>query len=95
MKTNLLLLCLITLKSFSQTNYKSKPWNDTIQIIPRKLECKKYDLGGEGIAYHDKDSLNNGSGKLNPNDGTFYNTFRMKECVDISYTKSKGIINSR
>ena len=51
-------------------------------------------MGGEEIAYHDKDSLNNGSGKLNPNDGTFYNTFRLKEGVDISYTKSKDIDNS-
>ena len=61
------------------------------QIIPGKLECEKYDLGGEGIAYHDKDSINNGSGKLNPNDGTFYNTFRINEGVDISYTKPHGI----
>lgn len=93
MKT-LLLLFLITIKSFSQTNNKSKSWNNTIQAIPGKLECEKYDSGGEGIAFHDKDSLNNGSGKLNPDDGTFYNTFRMKEGVDISYTKSKGIDDS-
>ena len=94
MKTSILLLFLISIQSFSQPMFKTKPWNDTIQSIPGKLECEKYDLGGEGIAYHDKDSVNNGSGKLNPNDGTFYNTFRLKEGVDISYTKSGGIDNS-
>ena len=83
MKIKLLLFWLITIQAFSQTNNKTKSWNDTIQTIPGKLECEKYDLGGEGISYHDKDSLNNGSGKLNPDDGTFYNTFRMKEGVDI------------
>ena len=34
-----------------------------------------------------------GSGKLNPNDGTFLNTFRMNEGVDISYTKTNNIDN--
>jgi hypothetical protein len=29
------------------------------------VQCALYDLGGEGIAYHDTDALNNGSGKLN------------------------------
>jgi len=95
-KTFLLLVILASfyinsLPSLSQSNYKGLPWHDSIQVIPGKLECEKYDLGGEGIAYHDYDSLNNGSGKLNPNDGTYFNTFRMKEGVDISYTKSGGI----
>lgn len=71
----------------SQQKYAGKPWNDSIQQIPGKLQCEFYDLGGEGIAYHDKDSVNNGSGKLNPADGTFLNEFRMNEGVDISYTK--------
>ncbi len=92
MKNQLFLpLCLIIVYAQAQTNYNGKPWNDTFQTIPGKLECEKYDVGGEGIAYHDADSLNNGSGKLNPNDGTFYNTFRMKEGVDISFTKIKNI----
>lgn len=87
-------ICLINLNLFAQNNYKGKAWEGTVQAIPGKLECEKYDLGGEGIAYHDKDSLNNGSGKLNPNDGTFLNTFRIKEGVDISYTKEKDIDNN-
>jgi hypothetical protein len=51
------------------------------------VQCAYYDLGGEGIAYHDADAKNNGSGTLNPADGTYLNEFRMNEGVDISYTK--------
>ena len=71
--------------------YKGKPWNNQPQQIPGKIECELYDLGGEGIAYHDDDSVNNGSGKLNPANGSFLNEFRMNEGVDISYTKGKDI----
>lgn len=75
-------------------NYPGKPWNKQAQIIPGKIQCEWYDLGGEGIAYHDTDSINNGSGKLNPAKGTFLNEFRMTEGVDISYTKSRDIDNN-
>ena len=75
-------------------NYKGKPWNKHAQLIPGKIQCEWYDLGGEGIGYHDKDSINNGSGKLNPANGTFLNEFRMKEGVDISYTKARDIDNN-
>jgi hypothetical protein len=51
------------------------------------VECAYYDLGGEGVAYHDTDAKNNGSGGLNPADGTYLNQFRMDEGVDTSYTK--------
>src|SRR5271170_1993606 len=75
--------------------YMGKPFQDSlhhdIQTIPGRLQCALYDLGGEGIAYHDTDSINQGSGKLNPADGTYLNEFRMKEGVDISYTKAHGI----
>jgi hypothetical protein len=74
--------------------YKGKPWNDSIQTIPGRIQCEFYDKGGEGIAYHDNDSINNGSGKLNPNDGTYFNTFRMDEAVDISYTKTNNVDNN-
>jgi hypothetical protein len=46
-----------------------------------------YDRGGEGVAYHDIDAKDNGSGALNPADGTYLNQFRMDEGVDISDTK--------
>jgi hypothetical protein len=68
-----------------------KPYTDSLhpgmQAIPGRLQCAYYDVGGEGIAYHDSDSINQGSGKLNPADGTYLNEFRKKEGVDISYTK--------
>ncbi|WP_249721311.1 hypothetical protein [Aquiflexum sp. TKW24L] len=32
------------------------------------------------------DSINSGSGRLNPPDGTYLNAFRINEPVDISYT---------
>jgi hypothetical protein len=73
-------------------NYKGTPYYDSrheggAQKIPGRIECAYYDLGGEGVAYHDSDSKNNGSGALNPADGTYLNQFRMAEGVDISYTK--------
>jgi hypothetical protein len=51
------------------------------------LQCEYYDFGGEGIAYHDSDSINSGSGRLNPADGSYLHEFRINEAVDISYTK--------
>jgi hypothetical protein len=49
--------------------------------------CSYYDLGGEGVAYHDSDARNQGSGTLNPANGSYLNEFRMHEGVDTSYTK--------
>jgi len=73
-------------------SYSGKPWKK--QFIPGKIECEFYDKGGESVAYHDTDSINNGSGRLNPANGNFLNEFRMDEGVDISYTKSGGIDNN-
>jgi hypothetical protein len=75
-----------------QDNYKGTPFQDSRyrsgpQKIPGRVECAYFDLGGEGVAYHDTDAKNNGSGGLNPADGTYLNQFRMDEGVDISYTK--------
>src|SRR5271167_3420904 len=73
-------------------NYKGTPYQDSryqggAQKIPGRVECSYYDRGGEGVAYHDSDAKNNGSGGLNPADGSYLNEFRMGEGVDISYTK--------
>ncbi|HTY87353.1 MAG TPA: hypothetical protein VMB80_07805 [Candidatus Acidoferrum sp.] len=73
-------------------NYQGKPFQDSqyhggSQKIPGRVQCACYDLGGEGVAYHDSDAKNNGSGGLNPADGTYLNEFRMNEGVDTSYTK--------
>ncbi|MGH2647021.1 MAG: hypothetical protein ACRDE8_05605, partial [Ginsengibacter sp.] len=72
--------------------YRGESWQ--LQTIPGKIQCEFYDKGGEGIAYHDSDSINNGSGKLNPANGNYLNEFRMKEGVDISYTKTNNIDNN-
>jgi hypothetical protein len=49
--------------------YKGKPFHDQFHksgppSIPGTLQCALYDLGGEGVAYHDSDQVNQGS-KLN------------------------------
>jgi hypothetical protein len=71
--------------------YSGTPYQDTargisLQNIPGELRCAFYDIGGEGIAYHDVDSVNSGSGGLNKGPG-YLDRFRMNEAVDISYTK--------
>jgi hypothetical protein len=76
------------------SEYKGTPFHDSryaggAQKIPGKVMCAYYDLGGEGVAYHDSDAKNNGSGALNPANGTYLNEFRMSEGVDTSYTKFK------
>lgn len=71
---------------------QSQPFHDQQypggqQRIPGKVQCAYYDLGGEGVAYHDTDAVNHGSGELNPLDGSYLNGFRVNEAVDISYVK--------
>lgn len=73
-------------------DYKGTPYKDSFytsgaQAIPGKLQCEFYDFGGEGVAFHDSDSINSGSGRLNPADGSYLHEFRISEAVDISYTK--------
>lgn len=72
--------------------YQGIPYSDSLytsgaQEIPGKLQCEYYDLGGEGISWHDTDSINEGSGGLNPDNGSYLNSFRKRDGVDISYTK--------
>jgi hypothetical protein len=78
----------------NKNHYAGTPYGDDrhpaqAQEIPGRLQCEFFDLGGEGIAFHDSDSTNSGSGALNPADGTYLNEFRIHEPVDISYTKFK------
>lgn len=80
-------------------HYSGKPFHDSVyqggaQKIPGRVQCAYYDLGGEGVAYHDADSQNHGSGSLNPRDGSYLNQFRMDEGVDISYTKFRNQIDN-
>jgi len=79
-------------KSDFLDHYKGTPYTDVrthdgAQKIPGTIHCAYYDLGGEGVAYHDSDAKNNGSGGLNPADGTYLHEFRMHEGVDTSFTK--------
>jgi hypothetical protein len=79
--------------------YQGRPFQDSAyhggaQIIPGRVQCAYYDSGGEGVAYHDTDARNNGSGILNPANGTYLNEFRMNEGVDTSYTKFHGEIDN-
>ena len=82
----------VSVSEAADPGYKGLPYHDSrynggAQKIPGRVDCAYYDLGGEGVAYHDTDAKNNGSGALNPADGTYLNQFRMDEGVDTSYTK--------
>jgi hypothetical protein len=85
-------LCFGGCASADLKDYQGKPFQDSRyhggpQKIPGRVQCAYYDFGGEGVAYHDTDATNNGSGVLNPANGTYLNEFRMREGVDTSYTK--------
>lgn len=86
-------------------DYKGLPFEDTAykagpQSIPGVVQCAYYDLGGEGVAYHDTDAINHGSGELNqqalhqrPHAGPYIWSFRKDEGVDISYVKDFADLN--
>jgi hypothetical protein len=86
--------CLVGCASKAWNGYEGRPFTDSMyrdgpQTIPGRVQCAYFDLGGEGVAYHDSDPTNHGSGALNPANGEYLNEFRMDEGVDISYTKFK------
>jgi len=79
-------------------DYKGKPFKDSVytkgaQVIPGRVELAYYDLGGEGVAYHDLTPANEGAGlnhtegHLRPGVSKYIAYFRENEGVDISYTK--------
>jgi len=49
--------------ALSSTPYGGVPWS-----VPGVIEAEDFDMGGEGIAYHDNDELNNG-GLYRPDEG--------------------------
>jgi hypothetical protein len=78
--------------------YAGVPFHDSAynggpQKIPGRVQCAYFDLGGEGVAYHTKDTRNQGSGMLNPANGSYLNEFRMNEAVGTSYTKFHDAID--
>src|SRR5258708_34011193 len=82
------------LASYNGSPRQGSRYPSGAQAIPGRVQCGYYDLGGEGIAYHDTTPTNEGSGKLNPADGSYLNEFRMKEGVDTSYTKFHDAIDN-
>jgi len=65
MKTAALVLCpVLALASGLPRDYKGTPY-DKPQTIPGTVQAALYDKGGEGVAYHDTDAINHGSGELN------------------------------
>ncbi len=79
--------------------YKGTPFEDNryhggAQAVPGRVQCAYYDLGGEGVAYHDTTAKNEGRGRLNPAEGSYLNEFRMHEAVDTSYTKFHDAIDN-
>jgi len=104
------ILLFAGLIGFSQlpADYKGLPFGDEFyisgpQAIPGRVELAYYDLGGEGVAYHDVTAENEGA-KLNhevhdygshqrPGIPAYLAFFRENEGVDISYTKDWADFN--
>jgi hypothetical protein len=111
MKTSASIMALFSLTLILNSHaalppdYQGKPFQDEVyksgpQVIPGRLQCAYFDLGGEGVAYHDTDPVNNGSGKLNqeknhqrPHATPYHWNFRTNEAVDVSYTKDFADFN--
>lgn len=84
--------------------YKGTPYRDSLytgnklnpygaQMLPGRVELAYFDRGGEGVAYHDNNSGNEGAllnrktGEIRPGISDDIACFRPKEGVDINYTK--------
>ena len=103
--TSLLVLFAFALRAQIPKGYKGKPFQDAAhmsgpQVIPGRIQAVLYDLGGEGVAYHDTDKINHGSGELNYTKGhceegvsAYICHFRENEGVDISYVKKLADLN--
>lgn len=103
-----LLFAINTLLAQVPQGYKGKPFKDKFyqlgpQPIPGRVQLAYYDLGGEGVAYHDNTPENEGA-KLNhevhdygshkrPGISAYTAFFRENEGVDISYTKDWADFN--
>ena len=98
--------CLLSaVRAEVPADYRGKPFADAVHKtgmpnIPGIVQCALYDLGGEGVAYHDTDPTNNGSGKLNLEKGhqrahanEYIWSFRKDEGVDLSFVKDWADLN--
>ena len=87
------------------SGYQGKPYADAThtrgaQVIPGRVEAAFFDLGGEGVAYHDVDPVNHGSGELNHKPDHCEKgvpfaicRFREDDGMDISYVKKGADLN--
>jgi len=101
----LLFLCLTTfVRAQLPVDYAGKPFRDSLytlgpQAIPGRVELAYYDLGGEGVAYHDTTPVNEGaalnhtSAHWRPGISKRTAFFRENEAVDISYAKDWADFN--
>ena len=105
----IIIICPILIWQYSifaqiPVGYQGKPFKDSVytagaQSIPGRVELAYYDLGGEGVAYHDSTpenegaKLNHTAGHWRPGVSAYTAFFREKEAVDISYTKDWADFN--
>ena len=54
------LALVISLSAAFVPDFKGKPWNGQMQSIPGKITAAFYDEGGEGVAFHNPATKNNG-----------------------------------
>lgn len=101
-----IIFCLVPSLFYAQlpAGYRGKPFADSAyrsgpQQIPGRVELAYYDLGGEGVAYHDSTAANEGAalnhttGHWRPGVPAYIAFFREHEGVDISYTKDWADFN--
>ena len=98
-------LFLSALAAGVPAGYQGRPFTDEYHkagppCIPGIVQCALYDLGGDGVAYHDADAINHGSGELNQQPGhqrkhagPYIWNFRRDEGVDLSYVKDWADLN--
>lgn len=101
----LLLLPGVFLNAAVPADYAGQPFVDLYHrsgpaCIPGIVQCALYDLGGEGVAYHDTTPANEGSDGLNrepghqrPHASPYVWHFRGREGVDLSYVKDWADLN--
>ncbi|HVO09130.1 MAG TPA: carbohydrate-binding protein [Vicinamibacteria bacterium] len=101
----LLLLATPFARAGLPEGYRGKPFADEfhktgVPAIPGIVQAALYDLGGEGVAYHDTTPTNEGSAGLNtkpehqrPHASAYLWGFRRDEAVDISYVKDIADLN--
>jgi hypothetical protein len=90
------------------SGYTGKPFADEMHQtgpanIPGIVQCALFDLGGEGVAFHDTTEKNEGSDVLNRETAPYNHQrvhgsdyiwhFRSKEAVDVSYVKDWADLN--